>query len=1536
MFGLLLSYGFFLVFISFVFTPLLMNWQSRLLGRLALRAQQFPKQQFINEMYEGALWLPHKVLSYSSFGVLLGTMLSTTMPITLGIVSASCFLRYAIDRGFFLLRVYQRPDPIDGTLVKFCVRLLPIGLVAKVCAMYLHYAGSPARNFPIDILLGLTVGYASIFFVVGTDLAFWASTLGLPQAPSRDIANFFTHQGLVRSGLVDSYDPLRKDEAQKLEDRKAAKLFASEAERGTRTDRAAMAAASAARQGSSEVLSAPQWHQWPAARAEEPLSMWGALRSRLTTQSLRSLARFSSGADADADVPPPPALDADAPPSRTAPTRRSSVAGADLSRAPSDAEWAAPPTKRLGSSISGADRFKRTIDAVVKLDAKIGTTEEAMHRASTKASTGASRRKRTGDSWRPVVWRNPSTLPVVCMCPNSCEPAHVRTTDLWTEHTSARFGTSRWCRASRLGGATEAHAFGSWVELRLWMETNLRTLISDRTSPSAIGQSGEVAVGSIGSALAVDGSGASALYVFTGMPVTLLAPSEHAGQWMLTVSRDRGEFPNLHWKVLVATERNDFDHLLRLHGCTDERIAAQAIEGRTDAELRRERDADGAVMWQVQCMAAELMHGGEGKASVWTRWVAVLRAGGCPRKIGSSFTNVAQRVDWGHPSHAHADADLAARLAGAYHLVALAGTEHKCNFHVMASLRKGCDWSEQFVYAAPFWPSAYLASGQAPKDMLLSLIAYCNHSWTLVFTHATTAAALGQEEEEEEEDGRFSDAVVSQMSPLGAAAAVFLRGFGFSKKSGITPSMSYDKAFSVLDKDGSGSISVGELKAALVKEGSSEVLEAEIESLIDQVDVSGDGELQLDEFETFWDLFQANCEEAAARKPLTPGRLKPKPKAKAKADPNAVPPVRQKVLVHPTWPASEVGALISKGFTITTAARGPGDALMSRVVVVVLTKSPSTISPRMLGTFGSNEQIVDTWRSNETPNHRNWAAAGGVTIRASQTAAETDDDVRLVRGAKLPPGLHRNVSCAPNPRKPDLRPPRMPVPPIPTHGGVQLRPAASAGPPLRLPMPPIPLPPLALRTTMPALTRARTRARCFAVSTQEPPGATQCAIVNVLDPDLASFWSSGELLEPGEPVTITIDLGATRTVDSVMVLWGDVEPLPMPKAWELVGGTVGSVWDGPDDPHTLNPEELGLNLPTKTPGVFQSKTHAHVAGVSHSLVTLPSPKDLRVLQLRLVTPQPKHEGGGRNGFSIRRVLVLGPWTEAASEAVKPVASEEAPTELRIDGDVPIGLTQQEVIMLEQLKLNVESNVPKRSKWSKLTGSVLGDLASGQGEQLDGRSLPDLTSGVAGDSLATQMASELLIDGDLPIGLTPDEARELEQLTQLSELRIDGDLPIGLTPEEARELEQLKASTLPASASPPPRMRGSSGGNQLAIKGDQGRSSGVKNPFAKPLAAATAPARKETSEEIAARMMADIDDIASTSREAHTRRRSRSFVDDAPPKVVAQRDDQPSPRGLEPNVERRSATARASKERRTRDQLFKSAREQLEEEADFRI
>jgi hypothetical protein len=126
-------------------------------------------------------------------------------------------------------------------------------------------------------------------------------------------------------------------------------------------------------------------------------------------------------------------------------------------------------------------------------------------------------------------------------------------------------------------------------------------------------------------------------------------------------------------------------------------------------------------------------------------------------------------------------------------------------------------------------------------------------------TYDVEQARLASEQEAFEEERN-----ISFVFKLRQAAKL-----GFSKKSGITPSMSHTKAFSVLDKDGSGGISVSELKAALVKEGSSEVLEAEIQSLIDQVDVSGDGELQLDEFETFWDLFKASFEESAAPKQTT-------------------------------------------------------------------------------------------------------------------------------------------------------------------------------------------------------------------------------------------------------------------------------------------------------------------------------------------------------------------------------------------------------------------------------------------------------------------------------------------------------------------------------------------------------------------------------------------------------------------------------------------------------------------------------------------
>ena len=99
------------------------------------------------------------------------------------------------------------------------------------------------------------------------------------------------------------------------------------------------------------------------------------------------------------------------------------------------------------------------------------------------------------------------------------------------------------------------------------------------------------------------------------------------------------------------------------------------------------------------------------------------------------------------------------------------------------------------------------------------------------------------------------------MRTMGARQVKFMKGFlasfGFSKESGLRPSMSHTEAFSVLDQDGSGTISASELKSALMKGGSSQVSEAEIQSLISQVDANGDGELQLDEFEVLWKRLQA-------------------------------------------------------------------------------------------------------------------------------------------------------------------------------------------------------------------------------------------------------------------------------------------------------------------------------------------------------------------------------------------------------------------------------------------------------------------------------------------------------------------------------------------------------------------------------------------------------------------------------------------------------------------------------------------------------
>ena len=60
-------------------------------------------------------------------------------------------------------------------------------------------------------------------------------------------------------------------------------------------------------------------------------------------------------------------------------------------------------------------------------------------------------------------------------------------------------------------------------------------------------------------------------------------------------------------------------------------------------------------------------------------------------------------------------------------------------------------------------------------------------------------------------------------------------------------------AFNVFDTDGSGSLSVEELKAVLMRpSGAAPMTSAQVQQIIDEFDANGDGELQFEEFASWW------------------------------------------------------------------------------------------------------------------------------------------------------------------------------------------------------------------------------------------------------------------------------------------------------------------------------------------------------------------------------------------------------------------------------------------------------------------------------------------------------------------------------------------------------------------------------------------------------------------------------------------------------------------------------------------------------------
>ena len=934
--SLIIMYGTIVMWACFGAMPPMYNWALRILGQL-LPKLMTTTQETLNMCYEGYAFLHHYSVSYCIFVVILGTASSTNLPLALPMIAISLFTRWAIDR-VYLLYIYQRPSNVDGSLIKLSLRLLPLGLVVKALFMFWIYRDTRYGGTVgiVMLIIACTVlfadRYVQRFFVVNI-----LRKQDKDNSQHKDAANYTNHQLLVQRGLIQSYDPL--DElAEDLEvesgrnhvnrgkqhkdHKESLNKGAQQPRRKTNSVIATIGESNAGE--ASDLQQARRRTLQMRERQSSMKSMKSVLIEDSLTPSGPSPEReLSTGSRTNRWPPPldaqsgslnsesrqsPPVSggdDSPGPVSRMSSTRLAhAVSG--LSRAGSRARAITRRTQRIDH---GAEDFTNTLVKLAEVEERIGTIGEALARAllddppdnrlsessaramyemadvesmhSAPATPGTANIAARANSGRarehvvkqsPFFWRNPKPLPVVAMCPNSGEATHTDAANLWTKHTSNDWGDSWWGRSSRLAGANEVYFFDSWTKTREFIEKSLR--VESRNAKGGVCDAGTTGTAlkffaperSRGSSV---GSYRPTLFTYTGLPVSILPPSTKGGKWLLTVSRDRGEFPNLQWKILEADNRQDFHVLLQLHGLTDEVVGEQSVGRRSVDDIEEDIRADRDAVWELQTLAAELCtpaNDPAGPGYVYTRWVAVLRAGGVPRKILKVHTNVAKRIDWNirDPS---VDAALQGRLASGYHLVALAGTAPKMNAHLKAYLRKGYEWSEQFVYMAPSWPETWLKR-DAPKDMLISCVAYYNNSWTLVFTHATTQAALASAPKLGNEGG--------------------------------------------------------------------------------------------------WTT-----------------------------------PVDQQVLVDEAWPTAKVNELLGIGYTITTVGCGPNAVDTRDVYVVVLSRSPSTIIPRVMCSMGSREASLEHWRTDAKPWHRNWAAMHGVTITASKTMPDEDKSL-LPINSRLP------------------------------------------------------------------------------------------------------------------------------------------------------------------------------------------------------------------------------------------------------------------------------------------------------------------------------------------------------------------------------------------------------------------------------------------------------------------------------------------------------------------------------------------------------
>ncbi|KAG0230082.1 hypothetical protein BGW41_002616 [Actinomortierella wolfii] len=95
-------------------------------------------------------------------------------------------------------------------------------------------------------------------------------------------------------------------------------------------------------------------------------------------------------------------------------------------------------------------------------------------------------------------------------------------------------------------------------------------------------------------------------------------------------------------------------------------------------------------------------------------------------------------------------------------------------------------------------------------------------------------------------DAQFAASVKIPTQPLDYKAFHALVAPAFKKSE--TADNAYGLLFKQLNTDGSGNLSAAEIKAGLQKLGNSSLSEADIDELIHEADVSGDGRITLEEF----------------------------------------------------------------------------------------------------------------------------------------------------------------------------------------------------------------------------------------------------------------------------------------------------------------------------------------------------------------------------------------------------------------------------------------------------------------------------------------------------------------------------------------------------------------------------------------------------------------------------------------------------------------------------------------------------------------